>query len=371
MTPTRSLRRLVVMLCCAALSPTTVSADDEILEQVRAAWQARQERFERGKIVWSEKRSYAMGVLVYTGQDRRPDSWNPAVQGISTRCEFAFDGVKGRYHWEGTHWSELQGKFSEQSRTVVFDGREMRNSRVYKDGIRSFGMMEKRATGMDLTGITSPFEPVALAFRPMSPVFLALRLKDFTVRGPDLPIRDTLCVCLQTPPDRSGLQQILWLDPKHEFVVLRSEVLLKQGLLCRTDIEYDDSVDVVPSSWSLVRIGETTRKPEWSLVVEVESVEWNKPLPASEFTVAFPPGAVVNEIGSSVGTHVVRKDGSLRRIERGELRNATFEQLAETPSREELERASTLRQRVLIVAGIVTTLGAGLWWNRKRSSAPN
>lgn len=371
MTPTRSLRRLVVMLCCAALSPTIVSADDGILEQVRAAWQARQERFERGKIVWNEKRSYAMGVLAYTGQDRRPDSWNPAVQGISTRCEFAFDGVKGRYHWEGTHWSELQGKFSEQSRTVVFDGREMRNSRVYKDGTRSFGMMEKQATGMDLIGTASPFEPVALAFRPMSPVFLGLRLKDFTACGPDLPIRDTLCVCLQTPPNRSGLQQILWLDPQHEFVVLRSEVLAKQSLLYRTDIEYDKSADLIPSSWSLVEFSEKTRRVNHTLVATVKSVETNQPLPASEFTVTFLPGAQVNEIGSSVGIHVVRKDGSLRRIERGELRNATFDQLGETPSREELEQAANFRQRALMVAGIVMILGAGLWWNQKRSSAPN
>jgi hypothetical protein len=108
-----------------------------------------------------------------------------------------------------------------------------------------------------------------------------------------------------------------------------------------------------------------------SLTGTVTKAEINGPIPRSEFTVRFPPGAQVNETGSSVGMYVVRKDGTLRRIERSELgEGKTFDELAATPSRVEIQQRQRFQRSALFGAIIALgALGVALLCWRRRATA--
>jgi hypothetical protein len=243
-------RRLVALPMAYSVCVAVCEAGqgDRLLADIHAAWQARQEKFQTGRIVWDQNEHYDKNALPYfpsPGQARTTSDLHQAAD-VVTRGEFVFDGRKCRFQQSGPRWNEQQRRFEEQTETETFDGREFRRCREYSlPDTRPFGSFNKRTDGMGIQGIGSYFEPLALAFRPLSPEFTSVRLADYTVRAVSDQVRGIPCVCLHSK--QVDIEQLLWLDPRREYVLVRHDIIALRGrLLMRYDIDYDDSPDVLP-----------------------------------------------------------------------------------------------------------------------------
>ena len=124
-------------------------------------------------------------------------------------------------------------------------------------------------------------------------------------------IGDAACVVIQHEL-REGWTESYWLDPARDDLPLRQHVVVNGQDFLRVDLSYRlDGNDWVPTGWkeTMIGIGGAIRLASTSTVT---SFTINQPIPASEFEIAIPPGAHVEDTREDRGSAARAREVKLK-----------------------------------------------------------
>jgi hypothetical protein len=174
--------------------------------------------------------------------------------------------------------------------------------------------------------------------------------------------------CIEvTTPTKADAQHSLWVDASRDFVVVRMIATSRGVVRWKLDIDCarNDRVGWVPQAWTISHLHRDGALL-YTAKAAVKDFEINPNIPANEFDISFPVGAVV--VDERNHTQSIQKpDGELRPIAGSEMR-MPYEQLLNSPPP---SRFSLWKKAVAIVGGIFLVVSAVflLKLRQKRSRA--
>ncbi len=304
---------------------TSIQAES-VVEEIIAAWKIREARYHTGHIEFENVETYHHKLAT------DPDDPAFGFDGTAPlKHLIIFDNNRGRYTRNGLSLDMNTGRWIHQEYTTAFDGKV--SSAMYNDQFLAKhppGFIEKRSS---IYGEGWDWHPTAvlMAFRPMTKSLQGLNPKELgePVRRAVVNGRDAV-VFIKGKFEYS-------FDPQREYVLLRQEKFSPpppDGMTrLRLDVNYriDPEWGVVPEDWSFVKL--VTRRPDLVLMTiqgKITKLEFNQPVSRGDFTIQFPPGAVVSD-GVNKRNYVVRKDGSARKYDRAEKRaGVTYDEMMTT-----------------------------------------
>lgn len=199
------------------------------------------------------------------------------------------------------------------------------------------------------------FRPILLTFRGCEPSLRGIDLTTMEVVTVNADTDGIQCWHLrETRPRDPGLQRSMWLDPLRDFLVVRYAHEVAGTPSSQVDIDYgtDSSGVPVPISWTAVLLGANGAIMQ-SYAIQVRDFKVNHDVDSSQFRIAFPVGAWVDDRQQGV-QYLVRRDGH-RLITPAELRRGvSYEELLSTDSGEAgLPLRSWLTIRMFVAVGVV------------------
>ncbi len=316
---TGSSLRTVCWTACATLVTCALhsaSASGQSLEDVRTAWQAREERFQTGVVRWED----------VEGTIWEPPGW----QEHAHRESLTFDRTRMRYVHEGPVYAFDVDRYCERRFTIVFDGKQPRQlfegeqAGDYPAGfIRDLdAVLEARHTNI---------EPLVMAFRPLSPKLNGTDLAGWRMLDKVEGIDGEPCVLYEH--QQEFVTDTYWLRCDQEYTLARREMMANGKLVERIEIRYrDDPVwGSLPSTWSYEQRHEPSGKRINSVEARLTEFHFNEPIDQAEFDLKFPPRTRLTD--ERAGTYaIVRENGEPRLIDPEELGTPglTYEDLMRT-----------------------------------------
>ena len=330
--------------CLADETPkASLPSPQATLDAIRNAWQARQNAVRAAEFIWTEKRLHPKGTRTDANGNYGvypPNDVTVEVPGVVFRFDL------GKYYYERVfhlHSDDL----SREGRKWIWshDGVEVR---TFMSGSHQDTPHKPRGdinSASSLFGTEFEILAIMLPFRPLAPDGLGIDVDALSVRGRTEIVDNVECVVVDETLTRvKGLSRTYWVDPRRGFVPLRW-TFNYQGTPCKTlDLRYIDSVDYgpIPQSWTM-----TTYRPKTAYLpggvddrseAQVTSWEINGALHASQLTVSFEPGTIIQDR---------RRDTHLIVLRNGSTRPATNEERAGNWTIEDL--ATPMPRRTSIV----------------------
>ncbi len=359
------------LLVGGLLSGPPVDADNPApwLRDVLHGWRVREARYQSGRVEWSLTTS-APAAAVDAAAPREAAS-HPSPPGtVVTRGVFEFDDVRGRVDVEVRTEPAAASLVQPRRLITCFDGLERREYRQSKDAAPDAWSLEPQARGLLALYEQPDWAPLAWVFRPLNPGFTALEPAAY-VPEPAL-VRLGEIACRVLVAERQETRSVLWLDPARHDLILRYEVESRGRPQLRYDLEYDNRRPPMLVGWRRVRVHDHETGSCSTSSGRVLAVTTNQPIDPERFTIPFPPGTIVDIYGRDGGKHLVRRNGSMRRITPEEWRaKLSPEELEQSLSPEELA-AARRRRDSFIVGVLLGGLGvAGLGYASRSRQPPS
>lgn len=347
----------------------TGTARDPLIDEIATAWHARQARFQRGVIEWEETEReqspndvhHRTGLFAFEG----PDSARKETRGP----EMDFD--YGRMMDMINIQSIVHGKYK-----CLIDWPARERPPV---GIDLPGTQDHEIYGMGFSGVVLTFRPFAAK---ITHTLAAIDLEQMHVARASAQVAGRNCVVLSGPTPG----EFYYLDRERDFVCIRNELHLKEKLLCRSTIQYEDSPPYgpLPVSWTDVEMLQDGTTVRTAREHTVTSVRLNDGTAEPEIEITFPPGTVVHE--GERRKYVVREDGSRRYIEEADRQGGQFKPRSNSPEDRDAALAGYYRSLMeseapsvraaklhtwMMIATAVCILGAVLAvrWRLRKASA--
>lgn len=353
----------VLVLTAAVVTPTgrlSAAPDDQLLADVRAAWEATGQSVKTVRIAWvakdlCPKGSFNLMGLEGDGKVRPPEDFRH-----EDKVTLLLDGTKARFTFEGMIWNEPALRFQKQVTNSAFLDEKYTGLRQYETQPYPSGVINKASWNTDCDISTWP---AWAAFRGTEPkVMRGTYLGRFTsARRTALGGRPMVELVRERTPTRGEAK--VWVDPAKSYAVERYDEYGRDGALqSRITVtnRKDSSGLWVPSSWSAVAYRQ--KKLVRSVDVTVRELVINPPTTPDDFRITFPPGTwVVDSTGPQSREYLVR-EGAGRRDILPEERVASYDDLLRTDAGE-LEPGGrpsfTSRNRAwVIAAGLLLVIGA-------------
>lgn len=304
--------RAFLLLTCVVATPTaTVHADT--LEEVLAAWHARQNKVRSLNCEWTQDEFIPKGSSEPTrdGGSPRPGVFPPKDTELVARFSFRLRNADARYEEDGEKWSEATKERIQQHHVISLLAGEERD--LWPEGISGFphGTVWKDpptaglAMGRDLRALK-------LVFRPLGAEFNGYDNAKFTIASDTAPFNGRECHILSYVPFKGhDLKDEIWVDGSRQFVPVR--YLIKRDGKIVTDlvITYEESAgDWIPSIWIFKGMNLAGRLTE-KFTANVSLCLINPSLSDKELTLDFPAGAWVHDQRSQE-SYILRKNGTKR-----------------------------------------------------------
>jgi hypothetical protein len=261
----------------ARTQPKSISKEERAtLEAITAAWAKRRAKIQSFEVTGQRKRTLMANDWM---RGSVTSSFTACAQGDRFAFEFVGPGriprFPGSNQYVGTsdYWK------------TDFDGVDTR------------GMSGRKGPGWIRTGPgfegSDGSDCVWLAVCPWDARLTRLDPATLRVIVQDAKVDGTNCVMI-----RNEWSTYFWLDPARDFIVLRKQEV-DTGIAAdqsRVDFSYrpDANYGWVPTGWREIRVG-WNYEMEKSLDDTVQSVTFNRPIPAATFAIEFPQGAYVED----------------------------------------------------------------------------
>jgi len=264
------------------------------LAAIAAAWSRRQAQTKSFKFTWE--------------QDRIPLRGKPFPQSRHSVC---VDGEKFADEFSIPGWTRAQPKRTKSRlRLGGMESGTVHQSKTAFDGLtrRGLSLSDSPRNPCYVTIDSTPPRTnkeareweVLFVFRPIHPRLGridATQLGDpsqFRVLAERAKIGDAACVVIQHEL-REGWTESYWLDPARDYLPLRQHETVRGQDFMRVDLSYrPDGKGWIPAGWTETLIGSGGEVLVGSTST-VTSFAVNQPIPASEFEIAIPPGAHVED----------------------------------------------------------------------------
>jgi hypothetical protein len=369
------------LLAVVAIPRTPATAQQaSVIEDIRKAWQQRQEKVKSARIEYKTRETITKGFIKKHMDELRekdPVNVTDAVPALDVAFDatgrLLLDGVKACWSKETQEMSWKTGKYGPLSQTVVFDGKVEKQLRKMSPGLGwdtpngplSHGRISPVSESQYLR--TPPLTALLMAFRPMVKEIRMLNLDTFKVTGRKDVLSGVSCIELATGPEGTPGARF-WVDPARDYVIVRVLTVGGPKLMGRTDIRYrqDASIGWVPESWEHVfqRGNEALQKKSSAVVVRLEIGE---PLANSEFNLEFPPNTMV--VDTVRNEKYLVKPNSEKRIVPPEDAGKSYEKLVNSQPGEARggPRPWPLWPWFLGAAICSAAVGLAFWWHRRTS----
>jgi hypothetical protein len=272
--------------------PPSSEKERQILNRIRADWQARHKRIRSLSVAWDFRSAFRKG------RNSDPPHNNSEVSHNELWLD---DGFRGRLL--------VAPHPNAKPRLFTFDGMTARSSNPETHG----GEIWSGAPGR---GLAAPDTIIwCVAVDPLCVDLLRGKFADPScvgvhVLGENAIIGDRHCVKLRisltSRPDESGLLDTLWIDPSRDSVIVGWERAGPSTPDTFLSIEYvlDKQHGWLPSRWRL-----TTAGPAGESTATATRIAINEQYPASLFRQTFAPGTLVRDPNLSQW-YVIANDGS-------------------------------------------------------------
>jgi hypothetical protein len=315
---------------------------DPTIEDIHAAWRAREAKLRSLRVAWKGKvltpRGTRVGPFGGAGQVAPPEDTTHDRSG-----EVMLDGGKLRYWWSGWQWLEQrvpQG-FYPQTYVSASDGKTslsiyFRSVDSRSQLIRPVGFIHEGPENADASNYH--IGPILFFARPLDPEFGLLGRAPDDKNGPPLlsfkDLDGVRCAVITQPAGRRVKE--IWVDPASSYVIRRYVVYYLGKLSYQIDLKYaaHSQLGWTPQSWQIHHWLPAQERLDLFESAAVASVEINPQIDLAEFRPAFPAGAVVRDARNDI-EFLVRDDGTKREITDEERRrNATYQEILQTESGE-------------------------------------
>jgi len=358
---------------CAAGAEAGYLQQTPSMEQVRRAWQARQDRVRTARIAWTEKRFVAARSKWPRRDGKAPGrlkdgEWLPERDlTFESTGEIALSGKMLRYVHEGAYWHDSFGELLQKKYVATFDAETAQSHFTHTPprvhGLRPLGFIDPDPRHPNTRYYM--LKPVLMTFRACDPDTGGVDPAKYAVSAKTAFIDQALCVGVTWTGKRRD-QTTFWVDPQRDFLVLRIAILDGSAHpVATTDISYqrDALHGWVPSGWKWVYHGGFSSVREQA-AAKVTRCEINVDIPRSEFQIDYPPGTLVRNLKTKED-YIVRPDYGKRPITKAEIaRGATYEEYLSTESGMAGLKKPALAQRVLgwTVGGLVLLVVVAVFW---------
>lgn len=311
-------RRILAVACglllvlCARVCEAQ-DTDEAFLEQVRAAWEAREERVRSFVVDWVEQRTIPKGQ---DGIDRdgKPlptkDTTFPIMHRMS--CE----GRRVRLTRSGVRFDIDHEKYVHKDYICVFDGDERRELFESEFNRKHPGGFLNRRRFFD-DGTYLAIQPPLLLYRPLAGELGAIQLADWRMTPDRRSASGVLCRVVERTRGDGATDQA-WIEDGGEFRVCRRQLSVKGTVFEDLSLNYAGKQQDEPLCRSWVHVTRDSGKVIQTNVVPQPLTQINVSVPESDFAYQFPVGTVVNYENENRYA-VAREDGSLRPITGGEM----------------------------------------------------
>src|SRR5262245_25298170 len=293
MTP---LRHLACFAVLALATPGALANDDPVVAAAR-------KREEATKILVVEVRSTDFLAKRSAAEQNAPPE-KPTSESLH---RFVIDDEKLRVEWNYTEPSGAQPPLNLRTVTV-WDG-SLRKCLQCQEPREPNRFLATTSRDQRLRFGILPL-PLAITFRGLNRGMNGYRVDEMKPTGATETIDGQVCREYTFQPGNLGA--ILWFDPESDFV-LRRLVIKYDGKVGRQyDIRYRElrGLGSAPVGWTFL-LYELDGGIRLRTEVEILKTEFNVPLAAEQFDVAFPPGSEFHNEGDR-NTYEVQPDGSLR-----------------------------------------------------------
>ncbi len=324
------------------------------IEQIAAAWKARQERLRSIRIQWTETELIPKGFrprILNRGKQGRTqvDILPPTDTAIECTWSELISGTMLRMNRDGPYWHP-ERQLNWDTGVATFDGEVAKMFFDEKSTGEMHGFIDREARNPNYD--CSLFVPIAFAFRPSEPNMGGRNPADYRVMPDTETIDGKACVVLTGGP-RGPFGATLWLDPQRDYIPLRFQ---ERGPNDRTfEISYqkDHVYGWVPLEWTYIDVGGTSRRLFGWSNAKVTAYTINADIPRSEFQFDFPVGTYVTDLraaeSNDMERYIVREGGKKRIITKDEIRReqgANYQELLRTESgRAGLRRDNTPKEK--------------------------
>lgn len=324
---------VVVAILAATLAPQSLASAQQhsgeaLLQQVRAAWEKRQNSVRTLRVTWTTTIITPKGALTgivppRPGQPNFSEDAPPTDMVQAGSGEMTLDGKNARITTRQPLWLVSKKEFVTHVRESVFDGKHFTRLTRYEPGWPQASVRngDHNRDGDDMT-----VWPLLAAVRGTDPILTTklMSLAAFT-QAREGPSANRRFVQLVNPRDETRGEIRLWVDPGEDYSVQRAEVCDRDGnVAMRISVTSSrlagPTSEWLPEKWSsAMYLGGKNQK----LVKQVDAVatlrEINGDPGDAVRPVTFPPGTrVFDESGSKPRDYVIREDGTEREILRGE-----------------------------------------------------
>jgi beta-lactamase regulating signal transducer with metallopeptidase domain len=312
------------------------------IDQISAAWTARQKRVRTARLEWKATEFIAKGTMPpprgFFGQDTasQPTKREPLPPvDVSLECSQAVfvNGKMMRMDYEGDYWHPARGDLEQHFKVCTTDGEVAKMFFDERTTHELHGFIDKGALNTECDAYS--YRPIALAFRPCDRDMGGMAVKNGTIESGLEDVDGRACVVL------SFASTTLWLDPLRDFVVVRMRDEQNERTHRTWDISYreDPSHVWVPLEWKMVFI---LQDKVWGrTVAKVTGCTLNADIPRSVFQFEFPVGTSVSDLrkedegNDAIERYIVRPGGKKRVITKEEIRRgagADYQELLRTES---------------------------------------
>ena len=287
-------------------------ADDKPEDPAVAAARKRQESIKTLDVKFKHSESYAKGAV----SDASRSNPNPPVpvpaedMSVESMNRIVIDGEKIRVEDNHPGWYDRGKRTYKQSRIYTFDGDTGYLLQHGDYGERTIvqGGIEQGFLGRDWH-----FVPLYISVRGLCPTFSSPTMAQLQPSRTTQTIGDDLCE-QYVVPTKGGAPTLFWLEAKSDYCIRR----IRNGNVDQSHSVYnvqntcDEKYGWLPKSWS-------HEEHSWkgkllaTHTFEIQEMKINEPVPADDFKIEFPSGAMVakNRNGSHK-MYIVQPDGSMQ-----------------------------------------------------------
>jgi len=355
------------------------SAPAVTIEQVRRAWQGRQDRVRSARVAWSEERFMAalpeklrQAKLGGRLQPRFPDR----DLTFKATGAMSLSGNMLRYVHAGKYWHPFVGELLDRTYTATFDGDKGQTHSTHDpprpNDLPAVGFIKSERRHPERAN--DSLIPTLMTFRPYDANLGGVDVAQYAVSARAGAVEGVSCVLLEAKKWIDGMRMDFWLDPHREFVVLRAEKRITgqpyPHFVIDVSYQKDASLGWIPSAWKYVNQGGGPAVREQTMA-RVTRYEINVSIPRSEFQIVYPPGTIVRDLRTRED-YAVKENSEKRAITKEEIgRGAPYTEYFTTESGKAGLKGGANRSHLpwalLGMAAVAATALA--WWTRRRALA--
>jgi len=329
-----------------AFSSSAAVAD--LQQDIRSAWEHRQQQFTTGYI--------EIEYFDVYNAAQAPGQVNNGEPGLKTDYIVVFDVARMSIDQVGVVWLQMEGKSVVQKHQNTYDGKH--SYTMFQHALLPHNVGNVATGNFLMNGWDYHSAPVVLNFRPLKTA----------LNGVDpLTWSDPKATTLHDQPVvtlRDGLRFRYTLDPLRQYIVLRQEMFLNSTgpdvPIVTLDIQYEDDpkYGAIPRSWTVVGINPESRHIDDQWSARVRAIEFGQPVKDEDFVIDFPPGSVVSH-GPLGVNGTVQEDGTLLVKNR---ENGSTKRISQTPG------PSVISIGLWLLAGLTAILALRRFANLARKT---